>query len=55
MAKQVGIYVRLSKEEAPKDKHAFKVLNRYSENKITNSKDIEKRLFQIFKKYENLS
>ena len=30
----------------------FKVINRYPENNSKNTKDIEKRLFEIFKKYE---
>jgi len=38
-----------------KDKMNFRVINHYPENKIGNSNDIEKRLFHIFKKYENLS
>ena len=30
----------------------FKILNYYPENNIENSRSIEKRLFDVFKKYE---
>jgi len=35
-----------------KDKMSFKVINRYPKEKPKSAKDIEKRLFEIFKKYE---
>ena len=38
-----------------KDKMNFRIINRYPEHKINNSKDIEKRLFDVFKKYEKMS
>ena len=34
------------------DKMNFKVINRYLESEPKSSKDIEKRLFEVFKKYE---
>ena len=42
-------------DKISKDKMNFRVVNRYPENKISNSKDIEKRLFDVFKKYEKMS
>ena len=35
-----------------KENMNFRVLNYYPESNPKNSKDIEKRLFEIFKKYE---
>ena len=34
------------------EKGNFKILHCYSESKFRNSKDIEKRLFEVFRKYE---
>ena len=30
----------------------FKIINYYSKNKLSNARDIENKLFHIFKKYE---
>jgi len=35
-----------------KEKMKFKVLNKYPEKDLKNSENIEKRLFEVFKKYE---
>ena len=42
-------------DKISKDKMNFRVINRYPENKNGSSKDIEKRLFDVFKKYEKTS
>ena len=42
-------------DQINKDKMNFRVINHYPENKISKSKDIEKRLFDVFKKYEKMS
>ena len=42
-------------DKSSKDKMNFRVVNHYPENKVVNTKDIEKRLFDIFKKYEKTS
>ena len=35
-----------------KDKRGFKVINQYPKNNPKSSKEIEQRLFEIFRKYE---
>jgi len=35
-----------------RDKMNFRVLNRYPKKDLKDTKDIERRLFEIFKKYE---
>jgi hypothetical protein len=40
-------------ETIHKEKMNYRIINRHPEDNSKNTKDIEKRLFEIFKKYEN--
>ena len=40
-------------DQLSKEKMNFKVINNYPEHNLANMKSIEKKLFEVFKKYES--
>jgi len=40
-------------DEVNNEKKNFRVVNRYPDDNLKNTKDAEKKLYEVFRKYEN--